>query len=266
MQEVTSRRNFLTSAAGIAAGGTALALAAVPARAVSRPDDPVFAAIEEHHKVRNVVMEAVAAMSRAEQESHESGAYPRVISKGNQFSCTRPVSSSHADIDRYSPAWFYPQDNAREHEELSALILRRDVRINPFQDALNAAWDAEEPRAVGDLVHVEKFFARNLGSLTRARTCAGPAREGKSRTPSMYADEKSDEAAVPRKRPNKGRQLPAEVVERRASPEGNSRQVAVVRTLSRDTTSIRLAAVRRSASGFKPRAGRRVTRGRSPVR
>jgi len=32
-----------------------------------------------------------------------------------------------------------------------------------------------------DLVHVEKFFARNLGGLTRARTCAGPAREGNSR-------------------------------------------------------------------------------------
>src|SRR5262245_6410166 len=42
----------------------------------------------------------------------------------------------------------------------------------------------------------------------------------------MYADEKSDEAVVPRKRPNKGRQLPAEVVEGRASPEGNSRQAA----------------------------------------
>ncbi len=126
------------------------------------------------------------------------------------------------------------------------------------------AW--EEPRAVGDLVHVEKFFARNRGGLIHARTCAGPAREGKSRTPSMYADEKSDEAVVPRKRPNKGRQLPAEVVEGRASPEGNSRQAAVVRTLSRDATSIRLAAVRRSASGFKPHAGRRSTRGRSPVR
>jgi hypothetical protein len=109
------------------------------------------------------------------------------------------------------------------------------------------AW--EEPRAVGDLVHVGKFFARNLGGLTRARTCAGPAREGKSRTPSMYAGEKSDEVVVPRKRPNKGRQLPAEVVEGRASPEGNGRQAVVVRTLSREATSIRLAAVRRSAGG-----------------
>ena len=52
---------------------------------------------------------------------------------------------------------------------------------------------------------------------------AGPAREGVSRTPSMHVDEKSDEATVPRKRPNKGRQLPAEVVEGRASPKGNSR-------------------------------------------
>jgi len=108
----------------------------------------------------------------------------------------------------------------------------------------------EEPRAVEDLVHVGKFFARNLGGLTRARTRAGPAREGNSRTPSMYADEKSDEVVVPRKRPNKGRQLPAKVVEGRASPEGNSRQAAVVRTLSRVATSIRLAAVRRSACDF----------------
>jgi hypothetical protein len=39
----------------------------------------------------------------------------------------------------------------------------------------------------------------------------------------MYVDEKSDEAIVPAKRLNKGRQLSAEVVEGRASPKGNSR-------------------------------------------
>jgi hypothetical protein len=70
----------------------------------------------------------------------------------------------------------------------------------------------------------------------------------------MYVDEKSDEAIVLTKRPNKGRQLLAEVVEGRASPEGNSRQAAVVRTLSRAATSIRLAAVRRTADGFNPLA------------
>src|SRR6202051_5318157 len=126
------------------------------------------------------------------------------------------------------------------------------------------AW--EEPPAVGDLAHVEKFFARNLGGLTRARTRAGPAREGKSRTPSMYADEKSDEAVVLTKRPNKGRQLLAEVVEGRASPKGNSRQAAGVRTPSRVATSIRLAAVRRSACGSNRGCRRRSTRGKSPGR
>ena len=115
------------------------------------------------------------------------------------------------------------------------------------------AW--EEPRAVGDLVHVETFFARNLGGLIHARTCA-PGRLGKakSRTPSMFVGEKSDEVVVPRKRPNKGRKLLAEVVEGRASPKGNSRQAAVVRTLSRIATSIQLVAVRRIAGGSKPLA------------
>ena len=91
------------------------------------------------------------------------------------------------------------------------------------------AW--EEPRAVGDLVHVETFFARNLGGLIHARSCV-PGRLGKaiSRTPSMHVDEKSDEAILPRMRPNKGWRHPAEVVEGRASPKGNSRQTAVVRT------------------------------------
>ena len=103
-------------------------------------------------------------------------------------------------------------------------------------------------------MHVEMFFARNLGGLIYARTRM-PGRLGKaiSHTPSMHVDEKSDEAIVPRKRSNKGRQLPAEIVEGRVSPKGNSRQAAVVRTLSRVTTSIRLAVVRRMACGLKPR-------------
>ena len=65
------------------------------------------------------------------------------------------------------------------------------------------AW--EEPRAVGDLVHVETFFVRNLGGLIHARTCV-PGRLGKaiSRTPSMHVDEKSDETILLRMRPNKG--------------------------------------------------------------
>src|SRR6266446_6791662 len=96
------------------------------------------------------------------------------------------------------------------------------------------AW--EETRAVEDLAHVVKFFARNLGGLIRARTCAGPAREGNSRTPSMYADEKSDEAIVPSKRPNKGRQLPAEAWREGPHPRETADRRPWFGTLSRVTT------------------------------
>ncbi len=85
----------------------------------------------------------------------------------------------------------------------------------------------------------------------------GPVQEGESRTLNMDAGEKSDWAIVPRKRPNKGRQLLAEVVEGRARPKGNGHQAAAVRTQSRGTASIRLAAVRRVASASKPLTIRR---------
>ena len=68
----------------------------------------------------------------------------------------------------------------------------------------------------------------------------------------MYAGEKSDWATVPKKRPNNGRRLPAEDVEGRARPKGNSRQAAAVRTQSRVSASIRLAVVRRAMSASKP--------------
>jgi hypothetical protein len=56
---VSTRRRFLSQAAGVAAGGTALALATVSAKAdaaapvtsVASPDvDPIFALIEDHRK------------------------------------------------------------------------------------------------------------------------------------------------------------------------------------------------------------------------
>src|ERR1700739_1658169 len=103
----------------------------------------------------------------------------------------------------------------------------------------------EETRAVGDLVHSEKFFARNLGGLIHARTrVPGGLGKATSRTPSMYVDEKSDEAIVLAKRPNKGTQLPAAGGEGRGSLRGSRRQAAAVRTLSRNAASIRIMAAR----------------------
>src|SRR5260370_29023196 len=58
---------------------------------------------------------------------------------------------------------------------------------------------------------------------------AGPAREGKSRTMSMYADEESDEGVVPMKRSNNEGVSSAETVEGRTSPKGNGGQNGAAR-------------------------------------
>jgi hypothetical protein len=145
---VSTRRRFLSQAAGVAAGGAVLGMALpmpVPAAALERVPDPILEAIEEHKKARSALREAEAAHALAEREMQASGAlFPRVVSIGNAYSgLPRPVSTSHADIDMFTPADMFPQDNKREHEELSAAISRRDARIVPVREAMDDAWIAE---------------------------------------------------------------------------------------------------------------------------
>jgi RNA-directed DNA polymerase len=68
---------------------------------------------------------------------------------------------------------------------------------------------------------------------------------------SMHADEESDEGIVPMKRSNNGGSPLAEIVEGRASPEGNGGQATAVRTPSRGIASSRLDAVRQAARQSK---------------
>jgi hypothetical protein len=67
--DATSRRHFLTQAAGVAAGGTFLALATIPpASAVAAPAgslDPVFALVAAHKKIVRTVDAIVAEINRA---------------------------------------------------------------------------------------------------------------------------------------------------------------------------------------------------------
>lgn len=63
----------------------------------------------------------------------------------------------------------------------------------------------------------------------------------------MNADEKSDKVIVPKKRPNKERQLSAEVMEGRTLPKRNTGQTTAVRTQSRGIASSGLAGVRQAA-------------------
>ena len=70
--------------------------------------------------------------------------------------------------------------------------------------------------------------------------------------PTPTAREESHRVIVPKKRLNKGSILLAEGVEESDRSEGNSRQVAAIRTQSRRAASIRLAVVRRTMSASKP--------------
>ena len=63
----------------------------------------------------------------------------------------------------------------------------------------------------------------------------------------MHVNEKSDSVVVLMKPPNKEGPSSAEVVEGRTLPEGNSDQMAAVRTQSRVTASNVLMAVRRAS-------------------
>jgi hypothetical protein len=68
--DVTSRRRFLSQAAGVAAGGTVLALATMPPASASTAPasmpDPVFALIEAHKDSYAAVGAAYTEMSRLE--------------------------------------------------------------------------------------------------------------------------------------------------------------------------------------------------------
>jgi hypothetical protein len=107
--------------------------------------DPIFDLIAQHRTARDFLTKAEEAHSLVEREMHASGdLYPGVTSRGNPFSgLPRPISKTHSDIDMYSPADHYPDDNKREHDELAASIARRDARRLPIEEAMNAAWDAE---------------------------------------------------------------------------------------------------------------------------
>jgi len=71
-------------------------------------------------------------------------------------------------------------------------------------------------------VHVEKFLCAEPERSQPRPDGVGPAREGSSRTPSMYADEKSDEAVVTEEATEQRKATSGGVVEGRASPRGTA--------------------------------------------
>jgi len=96
-------------------------------------------------------------------------------------------------------------------------------------------------------------------------TCAGPAREGNSHTPSMYAGEKSDEVVVPRKHRTKEGNFRRRSWREGPHPRGTADRRPWFETLSRAATSIRLALCAGAHAVPNRTCRRRSTRGRDPM-
>jgi hypothetical protein len=125
--------------ASVTAGRSAKA-----ALAASEPDRVV--ALIEAHKLAQANLRAAEAASSAVDRDLQSGGllFPKVNSLGR----TSPdgvisphTCGDHEDIDFFCPKDMWPEENAREHAELEALIRERDAVQIPAQTAMNEAYD-----------------------------------------------------------------------------------------------------------------------------
>jgi hypothetical protein len=134
--------NMLVSSAALAAANT-IAIAAVPA--TTETADPVFAALALHGVADAALAKAYDALEAAENELKEAGDLePYVVSVGNPHSGLPIVrSTSHEQIDMYTPADMFPGRNREEHAALSAALARRADRLDPITEAVSAAEDHE---------------------------------------------------------------------------------------------------------------------------
>ncbi|MGV7219591.1 hypothetical protein [Bradyrhizobium sp. UFLA05-112] len=124
---------------------SAAVIAAAPTMAAASADsDPVFAALAAHRSADKALAEAYDALEAAERELKKAGDLePYVESVGNPWGAGGFRSTSHEQIDLYSPADMYPDRNRAEHAALAASIARRDARLNPLQKAVKVAEDVE---------------------------------------------------------------------------------------------------------------------------
>ena len=156
MPAVSTRRRFLSQAAGAAAGGTALALAAVSATAdaaapmaalASSGVDPIFALIEDYRTAAKTVAAAASEVSRREEMLIEQGlgTYP-VTCVLDATARGKPMPTmvySHEHIDRVLPPDRFGKANAKAKAALDVQIERNKAAVGDSEDVLYAAQDAE---------------------------------------------------------------------------------------------------------------------------
>jgi hypothetical protein len=156
MPAAATRRRFLSQAAGVAAGGTALALATVSATAgaaapvaslASSDIDPILALIEEYRTAAKTAAAAASEHSSREDMLIEQGlALNPFVAVLDVSGPGRPqpiVAYKHEYIDRLLPADRFSKPNAAAHASLDAQIERHKAIVGDSEDVLYAAQDAE---------------------------------------------------------------------------------------------------------------------------
>jgi hypothetical protein len=114
-----TRRRFLSATAGLAASGTAIALAIPPAPAAAA-FDPVFDSIEAHRTARAALLAALAEQNRLEEIGDRSGhwlasgachasseAFDRLIATAPTTSAGLQAWAAHLDEIRHEEAWMF---------------------------------------------------------------------------------------------------------------------------------------------------------------
>jgi hypothetical protein len=162
--DAPSRRRFLSQAAGVAAGGTVLALAAVSATAdaaaptvalASSGTDPIFALIEEYRAAAKTAAAAASELSRREEMLLEQGLgtcpFISVLNPSGTPSQEPTTVYTHEYIDRLIPPERFSKRNAKAHASLDARREQRKTIMGDSEEVLYAAQDAET-EAVDELV------------------------------------------------------------------------------------------------------------------
>jgi hypothetical protein len=153
---VSSRRRFLSQAAGVAAGGTALALATVsatadaaaPVASLAYSDiDPIFALIEEYRTAAQTVTAATSEHSRREDMLIEQGLglspFTSLLDVSGPGSAQPMVVYTHEYVDRLIPPDRFGEPNAAAHASLDAQIERHKAILGDSEKVMHAAMDAE---------------------------------------------------------------------------------------------------------------------------
>jgi hypothetical protein len=157
MPAVSTRRRFLSQAAGVAAGGTVLALATVsataeaaaPVAAVASSDvDPIFALIQEYRAAAKTFAAAASEHDRREEMLIEQGLgsspFISVLEmRSGPFSNQPVMVYKHECVDIHIPADRFSELNATAHASLDAKFEQHKAILGDSEKIMYAAMDAE---------------------------------------------------------------------------------------------------------------------------